>query len=93
VRQDLESSSPESSWTLGFILFYCQWEEYVSAQRFWREQVSLGKETGLFSLWLIAIFGEHVGLLLSALQSPHSLIALTVVRNRDNEVYSVTASH
>jgi hypothetical protein len=43
------------------IVFCCQWGEYVSGWRFWREQVFLGKEMGVFP-WLIAIFGEHVDL-------------------------------
>jgi hypothetical protein len=68
VRQDLESCSPELVWTSGFIVFYCQWEEYVLAQRFWQEQLSLGREMGYLFPWLSAIFGDHVDLPQSALQ-------------------------
>jgi hypothetical protein len=39
--------------------------------------------------WPIIIFWD---LLKSILQFPHSMIALTAVRDRDDEVYSVTAS-
>jgi hypothetical protein len=66
--------------------------EYVSAQRFWCKQVSLGKETGHFFPWLITIFGEHVTLPQSTLQGPLSVITLAAIRNRDDGIYSVNAS-
>jgi hypothetical protein len=56
---------PQLGWMSGFLVFCCQWEEYVSAQRFWCEQVSLGNETGCFFPWLITIFGELMDLLQS----------------------------
>jgi hypothetical protein len=47
----------------------------------------LGKEKGL-----INTFWVYVDLPQSTLQVPLSMTALTAVRNRDDKVYSVTAS-
>jgi hypothetical protein len=58
----------------------------------WCEQMFFGKEEGHFSPWLIDTFCEYIDLLQSALQVPPSMIILTAVRNRDDKVYSVTAS-
>jgi hypothetical protein len=74
--------SPELSWTSGFIGFF-----FIASGRsmFWPKD--FGKETGRFSPWLIAMFGEHVDLLQSALQ-----VSPLCLRNRDDKIYSVTAS-
>jgi hypothetical protein len=57
---------------IGFYSFFIArgwkfWHEWVSLEKgevaVWHEQVFLGKEKGQFSPWLIAIFWEHMDLL------------------------------
>jgi hypothetical protein len=52
----------------------------------------LWEEEGVVFPQLIITFWEDVDLPHFALQVPLSMIALTAVKNRDNEVYSVTTS-
>jgi hypothetical protein len=53
----------------------------------------LGKIKGDFFSWIIATFWEHVNSHSPPFKSPLSMIALTPVRNRDDEFYSVIASY
>jgi hypothetical protein len=78
--------SPGSGWRLGFYsFFFCialGQRCHSDAQKFH------GK--GRCLLDHISVFGNSGSL--SILQSPFSMVSLTAVRDKENEVYSVTAS-
>jgi hypothetical protein len=56
------------------------------------EQIFLGKEKECFSPGELTLFGNTWTFYTLPFKSPLSMIALSAVRNRQNEVYSVNSS-
>jgi hypothetical protein len=67
MQRNPKTNSPPVKLDCRFYIFLWPMGKYVSAGRFWYEQMFLGKEGGI-STWLIAIFWEHMDLPQTALQ-------------------------